>query len=73
MVERVSAAYGHDDENRGIDGINAFTEDGSLAAALTEVGFIAGAVEEGAGILEVVALGDAAERLARRQWLAVGA
>src|SRR5205085_4493227 len=71
-AEAVDGVLGDDDEQGRVDGVDAFAEDGALPAALPAPRpVLAGAAQEGAGVLEVVGRGDAAERLAGRQRLAV--
>ena len=74
-VEAVDHVLGEHDEEREVDRVDAFAEDGPLPAALAGDRLLVGtdllADEEAAGVLEVVAGNDAAQGLAGRQRLAV--
>src|SRR5262249_37302762 len=71
-VEPVDDILRDHHEQRQVDGVDAFTKDGPLSAALTGHGLgRAGSAEEGVGVLEVVARHDPAERLARLEHVAV--
>ena len=67
VLQRVDLRFGNDREQRQVDGIHAFAQHGPLPTTLARHC----AVQERSRILEVVALHDAAKRLARRQRLAV--
>ena len=73
--QAVDRVLGHDREEREVDGVDAFAQDGPLPAALTQDRLCSGLVgsppRKRAGVLEVVAGNDLAQRLARQQRLAV--
>ena len=74
-LQAVDRVLGDDDEQGEVDRVDALAQDGPLPAALADVRLAAldpgVAEQERVGVLEVVAVDDAAERLARRQRLAV--
>ncbi len=74
-LQAVDRVFGHDREKREVDRVDAFAQDGPLAAALAQDRLVLGArrlaPQEAPGVLEVVAGNDLAQRLARRQRLAV--
>ncbi len=60
--------FGDDDEEGEVDGVNAFAKDDALAAALADGGLRATSNRRGiSGVLEIVAVDDAAEGLAGGQ------
>ncbi len=67
----IHLVLGDDDEQRQIHGIDPLAQDRPLPSALTEgAGFDAGSLQEGPGVLKVVRLHDAGQRLAGSQGLA---
>src|SRR5262249_8711838 len=71
QLEVVGVLLGEHDEQGEVEGIDTLAEDGPLPATLSS-GLLTLA-EEGAGVLEIVAVNEAAERLSGRQRLAVAA
>ena len=71
LIQAVGPSFGHDNERGGVDGVDALAQDGPLAAALAVLGLLARPDQKRMGILEVIALDHAGERLARRQRQAV--
>src|SRR5262249_40454347 len=74
LGKAVDRIFGDDHEQGRVDGIDTFAQDGPLSATLTSHrrrSLLAGFSEKATGVLEMVALHDAAERLAGRQRLAV--
>ena len=73
--EAVDRVFGHDREERDVDRVDTFAQDRPLPPALTQDRLVLGArrlaAQEAAGILEIVAGNDLAQRLARQQRLAV--
>src|SRR5262249_6640210 len=70
LRQGVDGVLGDDDEQRGVDGVDAFAKDGALPAALTALAFLAFAKER-ARVLVVVAGDNASQGLAGQERLAV--
>ena len=70
IAQHIHRVLRDDDEQRRIDGVDTFTQDRSLSAALTACVTTAFA-EERSRVLKVVAGDNSRECLAGRQWLAV--
>ena len=70
-IEMKDGVLGDDDEQGEVDGVHAFAQDGALPAALSARSGGVFGLQEFAGILEVVTVGDAAQRLAGGERFAV--
>ena len=69
-VEAIDDVFGDDHEEREVDGVHAFTQDGPLATALTAYAGTA-FVQEGARVLKIVATDHARQSLTWRQRFAI--
>ena len=73
--QAVDGVFGHDGVEGEVDRVDAFAQDRALATALTQNRLLLGArrlaAQEAPGVLKVVARNNSAQRLARRQGLAV--
>src|SRR5262249_33503239 len=73
QVEPIDHVFGDHDEQSQVNGINAFAEDGSLPAALAQLGgvLVCRLTQEGSSVLKVVASNHAPQSLAGLQRLTI--